>query len=215
MEYMANADHRKTTIIPWRYALFLALMLLIPLSAMRFPLGLSVMAGFDFAALGFVATLPSLFGHDPHKMRSRAVANDPSRVWILLITGLVSAVILATVVIELRIKDALTPIMIVMLIGTLALSWLFSNLVYALHYAHLYYGSVDGADRGGIDFPGKALPDYWDFTYFACTLGMTFQTSDVQISDAGIRKTALFHSLAAFVFNLGVIAFSINILGSM
>ena len=28
-------------------------------------------------------------------------------------------------------------------------------------------------------FPARDEPDYWDFVYFAFTLGMTFQTSDV------------------------------------
>ncbi len=43
---------------------------------------------------------------------------------------------------------------------------------------------------------------------------MTFQTSDTDICNSGIRKTATFHSLAAFVFNIGVLAFTINVLGN-
>ena len=43
---------------------------------------------------------------------------------------------------------------------------------------------------------------------------MTFQTSDVVITDGQWRKVVIFHSIAAFVFNIGVIAFSINILTS-
>ena len=42
---------------------------------------------------------------------------------------------------------------------------------------------------------------------------MTFQTSDVQITLSGIRRIALLHCFAAFVFNIGVIAFTINVLG--
>ena len=42
---------------------------------------------------------------------------------------------------------------------------------------------------------------------------MTFQTSDVQITSPRIRRLALVHSLAAFAFNIGVIAFTINALG--
>ena len=61
--------------------------------------------------------------------------------------------------------------------------------------------------------PGTDEPDYWDFVYFAFTLGMTFQTSDVSITDRRIRRVVLGHSLAAFVFNLGVLAFTINVLG--
>jgi uncharacterized membrane protein len=101
----------------------------------------------------------------------------------------------------------------VLVIGTLALCWLFSNLVYALHYAHLYYRAGRGGDAGGLTFPGTDEPDYGDFVYFAFCLGMTFQTSDVTITDGGTRRVVTLHCLAAFVFNLGVIAFTINVLG--
>ena len=108
--------------------------------------------------------------------------------------------------------------MLALIVATLILAWLFSNLVYTFHYAYLFYRSGDGTgrggkDNGGLDFPQRKEPDYWDIGYFAFTLGMTFQTSDVQITDPRIRKVALFHSLAAFLFNLGILAFTINVLG--
>ena len=43
---------------------------------------------------------------------------------------------------------------------------------------------------------------------------MTFQTSDVQITARRVRKAALGQCMAAFVFNIGVLAFTINVLGS-
>ncbi len=42
---------------------------------------------------------------------------------------------------------------------------------------------------------------------------MTFQTSDVDIQSRICRRAVMFHCLGAFVFNIGIIAFSINILG--
>ena len=103
----------------------------------------------------------------------------------------------------------------VKLLATLVLAWLFANSVYALHYAHVYYfGSGEaGEPPGGIDFPGTRSPDYSDFAYFAFTLGMTFQTSDVAISEPSVRRLVLVQCLASFVFNIGVIAFTINALG--
>ena len=41
---------------------------------------------------------------------------------------------------------------------------------------------------------------------------MTFQTSDVEISNRLVRRIVLLHCFAAFIFNLGVIAFTINTL---
>jgi uncharacterized membrane protein len=101
------------------------------------------------------------------------------------------------------------------LVATLLLIWMFANSIYALHYAHAYYTRSDetGTDIGGIDFPGTPMPDYDDFLYFAFTLGMTFQTSDANITASGVRRVALLHSFAAFVFSIGVIAFTINVLG--
>ncbi len=43
---------------------------------------------------------------------------------------------------------------------------------------------------------------------------MTFQTSDTEIRDSRFRRVATFHCLAAFVFNIGVLAFTINVLGN-
>ena len=65
----------------------------------------------------------------------------------------------------------------------------------------------------GLRFPEDDKPDYWDFIYYAFCLGMTFQTSDVSVTDSRFRRVSTGHCLAAFVFNLGVIAFTINVLG--
>ena len=124
-------------------------------------------------------------------------------------------VILVTVAAELAGRTKPDPAQIALVVVTLVLAWTFANVVYALHYAHLYYlQAPDGTDSGGLSFPGDAEPDYWDFLYFSCTMGMTFQTSDVAVTSAAIRRIVLFHGLAAFVFNLGVIAFTVNVLGS-
>ena len=130
-----------------------------------------------------------------------------------LLTGVTCLTVLTAVALELTQRGGPSPIVIALIIGTLILAWLFSNLVYALHYAHIFYLQHGGKDRGGIDFPGTKIPDYWDFIYFSFTLGMTFQTSDVEISSGAVRRVVTFHCLAAFVFNLGVIAFTVNVLG--
>jgi uncharacterized membrane protein len=100
-----------------------------------------------------------------------------------------------------------------LIIFTLAMAWLFSNTIYALHYAHIAYGDERGRCLG-LDFPGTPEPDYWDFVYFAFTCGMAFATSDVQVTSKHMRRLVTVHSLAAFAFNIGVLAFTINVLGS-
>jgi uncharacterized membrane protein len=201
-------------LLPWRYGLFLlGFATALPLS-LPFGAAIGVMAGFDLGVLALLATLPSALSHGADQMREHARQNDANRTLILGLTGIVSVVILVVVASELRYGRGPTSAMLTLIVATLILAWLFSNIVYTFHYAYLFYsGGRGSADRGGLSFPKRAEPDYWDFAYFAFTLGMTFQTSDVAISDPGIRKVALFHSLAAFLFNLGIVAFTINILG--
>ena len=49
-------------------------------------------------------------------------------------------------------------------------TWVFVQLVFTVHYAHVYYGTEDGRERGGLDFHGEEEPDFWDFLYFAMTI---------------------------------------------
>ena len=175
--------------------------------------GRGTMAAFDIAALLFLVIVAPLLRSRADEMRRHAKDNDANRALLLGLTGTVMAVILVSVASEMMggKSDALGTGLIV---GTLALAWLFSNTVYALHYAHLFYMDDDqGNDSGGIKVPDCDEPDYWDFVYFSFTLGMTFQTSDVEINSPHIRRTTIGHCLAAFVFNIGVLAFTINVLG--
>lgn len=174
----------------------------------------AVMAAFDCAALAFlIATLP-LIKVDPASMRRNAQANDANRRLMLLLTGIVSLVVLVAVGAAVGQHGGPNATIIALLLSTLALAWLFSNLVYAMHYAHIFYVADDGGkDSGGLDFPGTEEPDYSDFLYFAFTLGMTFQTSDVAITATPMRRVVTAQCLAAFLFNLGILAFTINVLG--
>lgn len=170
--------------------------------------------GFDLAALVFLLSLvPLLRDANVSAIRVHAAANDANRFLVLIITTVVTMAVMAAIAGELPRASGGNPVAMAKLIGTLMLAWLFTNTVYALHYAHIYYSSQNGGDQRGIDFPGGDSPDYVDFLYFSFTLGMTFQTSDVQITGRSIRRIATLHSFAAFVFNLGVVAFTINALG--
>ena len=146
-------------------------------------------------------------------MRRASQHNDANRAVLLAFTATVLVVILVAVAGELKGQN--DAIAIALVIATLVLAWLFANTIYALHYAHLYYLADEqgGGDSKGLDFPSCDEPDYWDFLYFSFTLGMTFQTSDVEITARRLRRVALGHTLAAFVFNLGIVAFTINVLG--
>lgn len=203
-------------VAPWRFLLFAFISL--AASAILFQrIGFTrgVMAGFDVGSTAFLLVCMPLFNDEPAQMRKAAGRNDANRGGLLLITAAVTGIILISVGKELSQKGKPKLFDLLLVVGTLCLCWAFSNLIYALHYAHLFYTrSESGGDSGGIKFPGTEEPVYWDFAYFSSCLGMTFQTSDVEITARSIRKTAMFHCLGAFIFNLGVIAFTINVLGS-
>jgi uncharacterized membrane protein len=210
---MQGASSR-SPVFPWRYGMFLGLLLSgLPL-AWLMPWHEAVMAGFDFAALAFLIAALPLIHADPDAMRRNAQVNDANRRLMLLLTGIVSLVVLAAVGAAASQHGGPDAAVIALLLATLALAWLFSNLVYAMHYGHIFYLSdPSGDDRRGLEFPGTQEPDYSDFLYFAFTLGMTFQTSDVSVTATSMRRVVTAQCLAAFLFNLGILAFTINVLG--
>ncbi len=217
---MAKRKHRwgiGNWIAPPRFILFALVMAGATYYLIReTPLGQrhGLMAGFDIAAIVFFITCAPLLGHRAERMRVSACRNDANRAGLLLLTSVVMIVILAAIATELMQKGAHKPgYTLPLIIGTLALSWIFSNFIYALHYAHLFYQEGKEGDCGGLEFPDTPEPDYWDFLYFSICLGMTFQTSDVTIRHARMRRVVTLHCMLAFVFNLGVIAFTINVLG--
>src|SRR3569623_1971637 len=199
---------------PPRFLMFLAVLAIGGAVAIpRRGWGRGALVAFDVASAVFLIAMLRLFvrKHTVDAMRAAANANDANRAMLLAITAVTTLIVLVAVGKELQSKGNVTAIALV--IVSLILAWLFSNTIYALHYAHLYYSDCDGDGAGGLDFPGQEDPDYWDFIYFSFTLGMTFQTSDVEIPSRRIRFVSLGQCLAAFVFNLGVLAFTINTIG--
>lgn len=203
-------------LAPWPFVIFGSIALAGGAVACPFfGMARGVMLAFDTGSVAFLIACLPLFRRRPDEMRQAADRNDANRGFMLLIATAVTIVILVAVGSELAAKGRPKPLDVALVIGTLCLSWLFSTLVFTLHYAHLFYTrDVNGEDSGGLCFPETKEPDYWDFAYFSSCLTMTFQTSDVDITSGAYRRTVMFHSLGAFVFNIGVIAFSINILGS-
>jgi uncharacterized membrane protein len=176
-------------------------------------ISLGIMAGFDVAAIVFLASCATVLRtREEASIRRHAAENDANRVGLLVITAIVVTVLLLAIAAEAVGRNP-QPLTKILIIATLVLAWLFSNMIYAFHYAHMAYMSR-GPDCDGFDFPGTAKPVYWDFVYFAFTCGMAFATSDVQITQERVRKVVTAHCLAAFVFNIGALAFTINVLAS-
>jgi uncharacterized membrane protein len=89
--------------------------------------------------------------------------------------------------------------------------------MFVFRYAHLFYfdSDDDGTAQRGLIFPGTKEPNDFDFAYFSFVIGMTFQVSDVQIKDSGVRRVALFHALISFAYNTTIVALVINIVSGL
>ena len=199
----------------WRFIMFAFLLFagIIPAGEWLASRWLGIIAAFDVAAIAFLAScMPLLSIDDPKTIEATAKKNDAARTVLLVVTAIVMAVLLIAVAAE-TVGAHPQPLTKWLIVLTLIIAWLFSNSVYALHYAHMaYIHPPTGCE--GFRFPGTAEPVYWDFVYFAFTCGMAFATSDVEVTDQSIRKVVTFHCLAAFAFNIGVLAFTVNLLAS-
>jgi uncharacterized membrane protein len=213
---MAKRKGIGNRIAPMRFVLFLGL-----LAAgwgggiALFGVERGLLAGFDLAALVYLATCAPLFRLGTAELRRAAVENDANRWLLLALSFLLTLVILAAITAQLATPAGL-PFADKMLIAvSLVIVWTFGNAIYTLHYAHLYYSRLDGGkDAAGLSFPGTKEPDLADFTYFAFTLGVAVQTSDVEVTSPHIRRVVTIHCIVAFFFNLGVLALTIIVLGS-
>jgi len=167
--------------------------------------------GFDAGALSFMGLqLREFSGATPTRMREKARHQDAGR-WGILWSGVaVSTVVLVALGTELEAGKTGGLVAIVVAAASIVLSWAFLNTLFALHYAHGYYGDY-GEQHKGLDFPGGGEPDYWDFAYFAVVIGMTFQVSDVQVTSRELRRMVLVHGVIAFFFNVFIVAVSVNI----
>ncbi len=182
-----------------------------------------LLAAFDLAAAGFLAAIWIMMTRaTTADMRRRAQAEDEGRYAVLALSAAVASAILLSIAFALHgIRDqppGAAGLRVALAGVTILLAWFFMNTMFALHYAHFFYGDADGpadAEARGLAFPGRADPDYWDFLYFSFIIGMTFQVSDVQIESHRLRRTGLAHGVLAFFFNVVVLALTINIVAGL
>jgi len=150
------------------------------------------------------------------QMKANAAAQDEGAFAILLLTVAAGMASLFAIFAELATLEHGEPhygIYAALAIVTVVLSWTFIHTIFALHYAHEFYGAGD--HKSGLRFPGDGQPDYWDFVYFAFVIGMTFQVSDVAVMHKIVRRTVVAHGALSFFFTTAFIAMTVNIAASI
>jgi uncharacterized membrane protein len=149
---------------------------------------------------------------EPHETLRRARKEETSSVVMLLVTVVAVAGALVDIGYGLPKTKGMSQAMrvfgICASVAGVFLAWLLLHVVYALHYAKLYYGEMDDDDafRKGLAFPGNQdAVDYWDFVYYSFTIAMCFQTSDVTITSPYMRRLTTFHATISYLFNLAIL----------
>jgi len=171
-----------------------------------------MLIGWDVGlALYLAAAFGVIAGADVHHIRRQSVLQDEGRFAILVLTVIAALASLAAIVAELGATRE--PVRLLLATVTIALSWTFIHTIFALHYAHEYHAE-HRKGGGGLAFPGDQPPDYWDFIYFSFVIGMTSQVSDVAVTSKAIRKTVTAHGIVSFVFNVALLALTVNMAAS-
>jgi uncharacterized membrane protein len=174
-----------------------------------------VVAAWDAGAVSLlVLVLSTVLAKDPFTTRCRAAAADPGRTAVWVIVLLANGVSLLGAAIMSRHAHDIAGNRAELLAGlcmlAVVLAWTLTHTGFTLRYAHLYYRD-DEEGIGGLSFPGDRPPGDFDFAYFAFTIGMCFQVSDVSISSPQIRRTVLAHAVMSFAYNTVIVALALSL----
>ncbi|TDH58511.1 DUF1345 domain-containing protein [Dankookia rubra] len=177
-------------------------------TALGLPLQTALLVGWCVGTLSYGGgTLRFMRHATPAQMRRRADLLDEGEAAILTASLAAAIASIAAVAWFLASKTgSMGPAEVSLALVSIALSWVFVHLLFAVRYAHEYWQA-----GGGLDFPGDEDPEFGEFLYFAFTIGMTFQTSDVAVSKRLLRQLTLVHALVSFLFNVVILAAAVNV----
>lgn len=173
----------------------------------------SMLVSWDIAVACYLAMTAAMMAKSSSvaEIRRHAATQDEGAFALLVLSIVAALISLAAIFLQLAQNPNAPPPGIwayVLAIVTVVLSWTFIHTIFALHYAHDFYG--DGQRAHGLKFPGDDKPDYWDFVYFSFVIGMTFQVSDVAVANKWIRRSVVAHGVLSFFFTTTVVALAVN-----
>jgi len=178
-----------------------------------------VLAGWNSAVLVLVPlTYIRLRLLDARQLRAHYEEEDPTApviVVFVIVAALLSVAAIVALLSTLKHVAAVDRVGHLALAGmTIVNSWLLVHTMFTLHYADIYYSVAEDAPPP-LSFPETRQPLFWDFVYFSFTIGVACQTADVATTQTGIRRTVTVHSIIAFVFNLVILGFALNVLAGL
>ena len=175
-----------------------------------------VLLAWNVASLLFLALSWHQMRHVPvDVLRTRSVGQHEGRMMILLLVVAGAAALLLAVGSELvhvkDMKDGARGAHLALALLTIVTSWVFTQVLFALHYAHDFYMARHSGRPDPLEFPGTRDPDYGDFVYFSCIIGTSAQTADVNFTDSALRRIGTLHCVLSFFFNTTLLALTINV----
>lgn len=171
-----------------------------------------------------VATLSRLPRLSPVYLRTHAGDSDIPGYVILLVV--VATLIASSISFFIVVNSGAHVDHLHLVLGVLSLllGWLTMHAMLAFHYAYEFYDTDESSAPdangqrghvGGLDFPGKEMPDALSFLYFSFVIAMTAQVSDVTVTSNAMRRLVLLHGIVSFFFNTVIIAVAVNIVVSL
>lgn len=177
---------------------------------------LGPLVGWDVAALVYLLSAwKTMWPRDAADTARLAVREDPNRPLrdVMLLAACTASLLAVAVV--LRSAGSVDGVgrrgQVWLDLVSVLLSWAVVHTVHTARYARIYYTGPDG----GVQFNQPHPPTYRDFAYLAFTVGMTFQVSDTNITDAAMRVAVLGHALLSYLFSAVIIAATINLVASL
>jgi uncharacterized membrane protein len=178
-----------------------------------------LLVAWNVGAWAFLAMIAAMVADPKRSARAQARPEDENQ-WMLVFLGIVAAcAATAAIVWELGpVKDMTgwPKAGHLMLVGATVLSaWTFLQVMFALHYAGVYFRPRPGGFHGGLEFPGSDEPGWTDFFYQAFVVGCTFASSDVNVTSTRMRRICVIHGIVSFFFSAVILALAINIAANL
>jgi uncharacterized membrane protein len=180
----------------------------------------ATLVGWNAGALLYLVLAWKEMGVDDVKViHSNALRQDEGRKTILALVVLAAAAVLLAVGTQLaqaRSVEGSERVWQVLLAAlTVLTSWTFTQVLFAVHYAHDFYLARHGGGPDPLHFPGTKDPGYADFLHFACVIGAAMQTADISFHGRALRPVGTLHCVLSFFFNTTLVALAINMAAGM
>ena len=178
-----------------------------------------LLIAWNVGAWAFLVMITRMVMDPKREARVQSRPEDENQ-WVLIVLGIVAALAaIAAIVWELGPVKTMTgwaKAGHLALVGATVLSaWTFLQVMFALHYAGVYFMRQKGGVHGGLEFPGTPQPNWMEFFYQAFVIGCTFASSDVNVTSKRMRRIVVIQGVVGFFFNAIILALTINVAANL